>query len=191
MKFRVPRGLLALVFLPLIAAALPTSSDLSSFDRKCEHIDRNGRMAHPDQAPTTLTESEVNAFLASREVTLPAGVRSVRMVGEAGKVTGTSQVDFDALKAGLSSSNPLLSIFSGVHEVVVEAHAEGTAGKANVHTDSVSLDGVEIPRFVLQLFVDHYITPRYPGIGLDSQFRMPNRIDTAYVGLHLLKITQK
>jgi hypothetical protein len=43
----------------------------------------------------------------------------------------------------------------------------------------------------LEYFVSKYITPKYPNIGLDSQFRLPNRIDTATVGYHKLTVTQK
>lgn len=57
--------------------------------------------------------------------------------------------------------------------------------------DSVSLDNVEIPRFALKLFVEKYIEPKYPDIGLDSQFALPDRVDTATVGLHKLTVTQK
>ena len=57
--------------------------------------------------------------------------------------------------------------------------------------DSVSLDGVEIPHFALELFVEKYIQPRYPGIGIDSRFALPDKIDTATVGQHQLGITQK
>jgi hypothetical protein len=43
----------------------------------------------------------------------------------------------------------------------------------------------------LEFFVEHYITPKYPNVGLDSQFQLPNRIDTATVGYHKLTVTQK
>jgi hypothetical protein len=183
-----------IAFLPLFLLAEPNparNSDLSGFDRKSEHIEHNGRLAHPDPSPTYLTEREINAFLASGEAALPVGVRSVHLVGEAGKISGTSRVDFDSLRAGLNSSNPLLSIFSGVHDVVVVAHGNGSRGGASVHVDSVSLDGVEIPRFVLQLFVEHYLKPRFSGIGIDSQFRMPDRIETADVEFHTLRVIQR
>jgi hypothetical protein len=100
-------------------------------------------------------------------------------------------VDFDRVREGIHSSNPLLSIFSGVHDVVVIAHAHGAGGQGYVHVDSVSLDGVEIPEFVLELFVEKYLQPKNPQIGLDSQFALPDRIDTATVGVHKLIVTQK
>jgi hypothetical protein len=100
-------------------------------------------------------------------------------------------VDFDRIRAGVRSSNPLLSIFSGVHDVVVATHAYGAGGQGYVHVDSVSLDGVGVPRFLLQLFVEKYLQPKYPQLGLDSRFSLPDRIDTATVGQHKLTVTQK
>ncbi|MBV9340850.1 MAG: hypothetical protein JO159_08170 [Acidobacteria bacterium] len=166
------------------------SADLASFDRKLEHIERNGRSAHPDPAPTLFTEAEVNAYLASDEVGFPAGVESLRLQGQAETVTGTARVDFDRLRRDVRGASPLLEIFTGVHDVVVVTHASGTRGQATVHVDSVSLDGVEVPRFVLRLFVEKYIQPEYPQIGLDSRFSLPDRIQTATVGRHTLTLTQ-
>jgi hypothetical protein len=156
-----------------------------------QHIESNGVAAAPDQTPTEFAEQEINAYFAAGMVKLPAGVRSVRFEGEPGIITATARVDFDQIKSGRNSSNPLLSIFSGVHDVVVVAPAHGAGGQGYVHIDSVSLDGVEIPRVVLQLFVDKYLRPKYSNLGLDSQFSLPDRIDTATVGLHKLTVTQK
>jgi hypothetical protein len=160
-------------------------------EQKLHRLAANAHSAHPDPAPTTFTEPEVNAYLASGKVKLPAGVQSVNLQGAAGTITGAAKVDFDRIREGSHSSNPLLSIFSGVHDVVVVAHAHGTGGKGYVQVDSVSLDGVEIPEFVLELFVERYLHPKYPKIGIDSVFALPDRIDTATVGLHQVTLLQK
>jgi hypothetical protein len=167
------------------------SPAVSSMERKLQHVQSNATLAHPDQTPTEFTEQEINPYFASGAIKLPAGVQSVNFQGQPEVVTATSRVDFDQLKAGRRSSNPLLSMFSGIHDVVVSAHVRGAGGQGYVNVDSVSLDGVEIPRFVLQIFVEKYLQPKYPGVGLDSQFALPDRIDTAKVGLHKLTITQK
>ena len=75
--------------------------------------------------------------------------------------------------------------------MAASAHAYGTRGEGIVHVDSVSIDGVEVPSFVLQLFVDKYLKPKYPNVGIDSRFALPARIDTATVGLHKVSVTQK
>ena len=174
------------------AASKPAHpSPTSSLDKKLAHIRANGKLAHPNQTPTVITEQEVNAYLASGAVRLPAGVQSVRLQGAVGVINGTAQVDFDKVREGIHSSNPLISIFSGMHEVQVATHAYGEAGIGYVRVDSVSLDGVEVPHFVLELFVEKYVTARNPQIGLDSKFKLSDRIDSATVGEHQLTVVQK
>ena len=160
-------------------------------ERKLQRIESNSRAARPDQTPTVFTEQEANAYLASEKVSLPVGVQSLKLQGEPEVITGTAEIDFDRIREGTNSSNPLLSIFSGVHEVVVVAHAHAAGKEGFVHVDTVSLDGVEVPRFVLQLFVENFLQPKYPQFGLDSRFALPDRLDTAKVGLHQLAVTQK
>ena len=173
------------------AKTKPPTSDLASIEQKIQHIEANADHARPDQTPTVFTDKEVNAYIASDNVQLPVGVQSLKLAGTPGVITGTAQVDFDRVREGVHSSNPLLSIFSGVHVVVVVAHAHGSGRTGYVHVDSVSLDGVEVPHFALELFVDKFLAPKYPQIGIDSQFALPDRIDTAVVGEHQLTVTQK
>jgi hypothetical protein len=163
----------------------------ASFQRKLEHLQSNGDQPHPDPSPTEFSELEINAYFASGNVKLPAGVQSVVFQEQPGVIIGNSRVDFDQLKTGKNSYNPLLSIFSGVHDVVATTHAYGAKGEGFVHVDSVSLDGVEVPQFVLQLFVEKYLKPKYPNIGLDSRFALPARVDAATVGLHRVTLSQK
>ena len=160
-------------------------------ERKLRHIQTNAASAHPASFPTEFTEAEINAYFTAGRLVLPAGVQSVSFQEQPGVVTGNARVDFDRLKSGRGSNNPLLMMFSGVHNVVVVAKAYGTSGQGYVQTDSVSLDGVEVPRFVLQLFVEKYLKPKYPDVGIDSKFPLPDRIDTAVVGPHKVTVTQK
>jgi hypothetical protein len=168
-----------------------TSDQTANAERKLQHLQSNGAQAHPDPVPTEFTEQEINAYFASGKVELPDGVQSVVFQEQPGVVTGTSRVDFDKLKAGKNSYNPLLSAFSGLHDVIVTAHAYGAHGQGLVHVDSVSIDGVEVPGFVLELFVEKYLKPRYPNIGIDSRFALPARVDAATVGLHKVSVIQK
>ena len=175
----------------LFAQARPNPSLVPSMERKLQHIEQNGALAHPDQRPTILLEDEVNAYFAAGRVKLPKGVQSLVLHGTPGVINGDSRIDFDQLKQGRNSSNPLLSIFSGVHDVEVIANARGAGGVGYVQIQSVSLDGVEVPHMVLQLFVDKYLKPKYPNLGMDSRFALPSKIDIAIVGSHQLTVTQK
>ena len=158
---------------------------------KLQHVQQNGMKEHPDQTPTVFTEDEINSYFAEGRVKMPAGVKSAKFGLEPDIINGTAQVDFDQLKAGRSSSNPLLGIFSGVHEVRVAAHASGSGGVGKVSVDSVALDNTEIPRMLLEIFAEKFLTPKYPNVGLDSTFKLTSKIDLAIVGAHKLTITQK
>ncbi len=171
--------------------SVPNPARVASFERKLQHLQSNGAQPHPDPSPMELSEQEINAYFASGNVELPAGVRSVVFQEQPGMIIGTARIDFDQLKAGKNSYNPLLSIFSGLHDVVVTSHAYGAKGQGLVHVDAVSLDGVDVPQFVLELFVEKYLKPKYPDIGMDSRFALPARVDSAVIGLHKVTLTQQ
>ncbi len=158
---------------------------------KLDHIRTNGEKARPDQAPTVMTEEEINDYFAAGRVKLPQGVKKVTLEGHSGLVTGQTTVDFEEIRAGQHSSNPLLSIFTGTHNVRIEADAAGANGTGKVHVRNVSIDGIDVPRIALEYFINKYIAPKYPNIGIDSTFPLSNKIDIAVVGYHKLTVTQK
>src|SRR6185369_8244543 len=162
-----------------------------SMQTKLDHIQENGEQAHPDQAPTVMTEEEVNDYIAAGRIVLPQGVKKLKLEGRSGVVTAFLNVDFDEIRAGQNSSNPMLSLFSGQHDVRVEADASGSGREGRVHVREVTIDGFSVPRMALEYFVSKYITPKYPNVGIDSQFQLPNKIDMATVGYHKVTVTQK
>ncbi|MGH9569397.1 MAG: hypothetical protein ACRD4F_07140 [Candidatus Angelobacter sp.] len=162
-----------------------------NMQHKLDHIQQNGARPYPDQNPTVFTEDEVNDYLASGRVEIPKGVKKVRLQGQLGRVDAFLTVDFDQLRENQRSSNPLLGLFSGTHDVTIESEAAGAGGHGKVQVKIVTIDGMEVPRMALEYFVEKYITPKYPNVGMDSQFQLPDKIDMATVGYHKLTVTQK
>jgi len=173
------------------AAPAPNPDPSSSMEEKLRYVARNGRADHPNPSPTEFTDQEINSYFASGKIKLPAGVQSVSFRQQPEVVTASAQVDFDQVKAGRNTGNPLLSMFSGVHTVVVVAHAHGEGGQGFVHVDSVVLDGTEIPPILLQLFVQKFVQPKYPNIGIDSHFSLPDQVNSASVGRQKLTLIQQ
>jgi len=163
----------------------------ASMQHKLDRIHENSERSRPDQTPTVLTEEEINDYFAAGYVKLPVGVKKVTFQGKSGVVTAFLTVDFDEIRAGQRSSNPLLSIFSGMHDVRAEADAAASGGVGRVHVRTISIDGTEIPRIALEFFASKYLTPKYPNVGLDSEFKLTDRIDAAVVGYHKLTAVQK
>jgi hypothetical protein len=162
-----------------------------SMQRKLDHIERNGKLAHPDQTPTVMTEEEINDYFAAGRVKLPQGVKKVNFQGQSGILTTVATIDFDEIRAGQHSSNPLLSLFNGTHNVRVESDAAASGGIAKIHIRTVSIDGVDVPRMALEFFINKYVKPKYPNVGMDSQFQLPDKVNTATINYHKLTVIQK
>jgi hypothetical protein len=152
---------------------------------------QNAAKPHPDPKPTELTEREANAYFNEGGVKLPKGVSHVRLISTPGLIDGHAQVDFEALTQGKTSANPLFSLFSGTHDIHVVAQATASNGTGSIRAQSVSLDGIELPQMLLQLFVQHFLTPKYPNVGITSRFKLPLRIDSAVVDTGRVRLTQK
>jgi hypothetical protein len=167
------------------------SADYRAMEQKIAYLKQNGAKSHPDPKPTEITEREANAYFNEGGVKLPKGVSHVRLASTPGMIDGHAEVDFEALTQGKSSSNPLLSLFSGTHDIHVVAQASGANGTGTIRAQSVSLDGVEVPQMLLQLFVQHFLTPKYPNVGITSTFKLPLRIDTAVVESGRVTLVQK
>jgi len=183
---------LTVVFaLPEQTVSTATTPAVRSMERKLEHIESNAEKPRPDPAPTILTEDEVNAYVNSGAVPLPRGIQRIHVEGMPGVVSADLQVDFDQVTQGARSANPLLALFSGVHDVQVATHAHGERGVGYVHVDRVTLDNVEVPEIALEFFIARYIKPKHPELGIDSRVPMPDRIDSAVVGKHQVTLAQK
>jgi len=198
LRARLARAVFLFPLLAFSQSAPPASgtqaiyrAQANSAQRKFDHIQQNALRTPPDESPTTLTENEINAWLTSSNAQLPQGVKKLQFHGEPGIINATAFVDFDQITASRRSSNPLLGMFSGTHEVEARAHAEGSGHQGHVHIDSISLDGVAIPRMALEFFIDRYIKPKHPEVGIDSTFALPAKIDTATVASRQLTLTQK
>ena len=169
------------------------SAACQSAQRKLQEIAENGRLRRPQPKTTVLTAEEINAYLAEGGVALPNGVWRVRFSSVPAVVTAEARIDFDRLTASRKVNNPWMAmLFTGVHDVSVEAQATGGSGMGAVRVESVTIDGVKVPRAAMQFLVDYYLRPKYgPNFGLDSRFPLPAHIDAAVVGNNQVAVTQR
>jgi hypothetical protein len=158
------------------------SAAADSFQKKIEFVQANAAAQRPDPKPVVFTEEEINAYFAERRLKMPDGVKSVIFDLKPNTVTASTRVDFEQIRQSRLSMNPLLSIFDGMHDCQVVART-GPAGPGMVHVkvESVAIDGINVPRMALQMFIDNYVKPKYPNVGLDSDYRLPARIDSAII----------
>ncbi len=185
---------LVLVFVPAVFALQGPGAHSAAFvsmQQKIAHLQQNAAKPHPDSKPTEITQEEANAYFNEGGVKLPKGVSQVHLTAQPAVIDGHAKVDFDAITQSRRSSNPLLSLFTGVHDVHIIAQAVGTGGTGTVKVQSVSLDGLEVPEIALEFFAQRYLTPKYPNVGVTSTFKLPLRIDTAIVDTGKVRVIQK
>lgn len=167
------------------------SAEFRSMQAKIAYLKQNAAKPHPDPKPVDLTEAEVNAYFNEGGVKLPKGVSHVRLTSQPGVLDAHAQVDFESIMQGKKANSPLYDVFSGNHDVHAAAQASGTNGNGSIHVQSIELDGIQLPQFALQYFVQHYITPKYPNVGITSTFKLPLRIDSATVESGRVHLAQK
>jgi hypothetical protein len=163
-----------------------------SFQKKVDLIKTNAAATPPSQKPTSFSQEEINAYFSERRLKMPDGVQKVTFDLQPDQVTAQTRVDFEQLRKSKPSMNPLLAIFDGVHDCQVIAHAESAGpGMVRVRVESVAIDGMSVPRMALQMFVNHYVKPKYPNVDLDAEYKLPTRIDSATIKTQEGVIVQK
>jgi len=167
------------------------SSEFRSMEHKIAYLKHNAARTHPDPKPTELTESEANAYFNQGGVKLPKGVSGVHLMAKPGQIDGRAEVDFEQIMQGRGAANPLYSLFSGQHLVHAVSDASGSNGIGSIHVQSVDLDGVQIPQFALEWFVQRYLTPKYKNVGMTSTFKLPLRIQSATVEAGRVTLIQR
>jgi len=184
MRFRlILCGAVLALVAPIVAGQGPAAVDAERMGKKVQAILERGLAPAPAAKPlkTSFSEQELNAYLklnASAE--LPAGVTQARVsLLDAGKVDTRALVDMDALRTAEKRGwlDPLAYV-TGMLEVRTVGTFRGANGKGVFTFESATVDGVPVPRALMQELVAFYTrSPETPkGILLDQPFDLPARI---------------
>jgi hypothetical protein len=171
----------------LAVAAVQAGADVSRRDadamrQKVATINAHAESGVKTTRRTTITENEVNAYLAydSKEQ-LPAGVvdPAVTIIGT-GRLTGRAVVDLDAVRKSKASTSILdpLNYLTGRLPVTATGTLKTQNGIGTFQLETASVASVPIPKILLQEIVSYYSksASKPSGIGLDDPFALPARI---------------
>lgn len=165
----------------LVAAQGASRADADRMSKKVDAILQ--RFAAPPKSAKPLTtnfsERELNAYLhlEGEAAGLPPGLTQPRVtLLDDGKLDTRALVNLDAVRTAQKRGwlDPLAYI-TGILEVRTLGTLRGANGKGVYTFESASLDGVPIPKTVLQELLAFYTrTPETPaGIVLDQPFDLP------------------
>lgn len=184
---------ITLIFALTTGAAAKTLRQLAdSMETKIAAVRDNGAKDRPGRKITVFQQDEINAYFAERRLTMPDGVRSVKFALSPNQVRAQARIDFDDITRNRRSQNPLMYLFTGTHDVEVNARATAAGpGMVKVSVQSVTINGVTVPRMALEFFIDRYVSPKYPQVGLDQDYRLPAKMDSVIIGPRQGTVTQK
>jgi hypothetical protein len=166
----------------VIAADVPGSrADADQLVRKAQLIAVNGLAQKPQARRTTVTEREVNAYLAVYgRNEMPEGVVEPAVtIDDAGRLRGRAIVDLDAVrKSKPRSALSVWALLSGRVPVEAAGVLKTREGTGQFDLESATVGGVPVPKAVLQELVAHYTrgSENPNGIDLDAPFSLPVRI---------------
>ena len=175
----------------LVATAFTAASgaDIRATKRDAEVLREkvaaiNAEAAKPSKQgrQTTVTETEVNAYLAyDAGDQIPVGVvePSVTIVG-GGRLSGRAVVDLDAFRRQRNPTSIFdpMNYLRGRLPVAASGVLTTKAGVAQFQLESASISSVPIPKLLLQELVSYYSkTKENPaGINIDDPFELPAKI---------------
>jgi hypothetical protein len=179
------------------AAGAETRQAAESLSQKLAAITQNAASPKPVRPHNvTVTEDELNSwfvFRSSRD--LPAGVSrpSVNLLGD-GAVRGMATIDLEKLAARRGSTNPFdpLALLGGRVPVTVTGTLRTKAGVGQFDVQSTDVNGIPVPKFILQQLLSYYATtPDSPeGLHVDDSFTLPASIQRIDVGRGQMVVVQ-
>jgi len=156
--------------------------DAAALKQKIAAITAQADKPAKQQRRTTVTEGEVNSYIAfeAREQ-VPTGVVEpyITILG-GGRVSGRAIVDLDAVRKQKNPTSLLdpMNYLMGRLPVTATGMLRTTNGVGRFELESAAVSRVPVPKLLLQEIVSYYSrTPQNPaGINLDDPFELPARI---------------
>lgn len=164
------------------AGASLSQAHAERFVQKVTQILAHSEVEAAQPRHTTITETEVNSYLALGAGTyMPPSVTrpSVALLGD-GRLSAAAVVDLDIVRAGSTGGwlDPL-AYLGGRLPVMAVGVIDARDGAARLTLERTEVNGVSVPPALLQEIVSFYTrSPDFPrGVRLDEPFELPARID--------------
>ena len=127
----------------------------------------------PVEIEVSDTEMESYVLYSLRE-NIPVQMDSIDVQLTPGAVGADTQLTFTAMSTG----NPLVdSLVSGTHNLFVKGRLFGKEGRGKFELEEIRVDGIPVPRVLIETLFEKYVKPKYPEADLKEPFDLPWGID--------------
>ena len=105
---------------------------------------------------------------------IPARMDSIDVQLTPGAVAADTQLTFTSDATGNSLIDTLIG---GTHNFFLKGRLSGVNGQGKFELDEVRVDGIPVPKVLIETLVKRYVTPKYPDTDLKAPFELPWKID--------------
>src|ERR1051326_188749 len=159
-----------------------------SLQTKIDKIKRNEASPDPPRAKKEIevTEAELESYVVfSLRDKIPVQMDSISVQLTPGAVGADTQLTFNSSTTG----NQILdALVGGTHNLSVRGRLSDADGLGKFDLDEVRVDGIPVPRVLIESLVEKYVKPKYPEVDLKAPFDLPWGIQSIDIGQGKAKI---
>ena len=121
-----------------------------------------------------VTEAELESYVLYKlRDDIPARMDSIDVQLTPGAIAADTQMTFTN-----STGNTVVdSLVNGTHNLFVKGKLSGANGEGKFDLDSVKVDGIPVPKVLIETLINKYVKPKYPEVDLKEPFELPWQID--------------
>jgi hypothetical protein len=121
-----------------------------------------------------VTEAELESYVLYKlRDDIPARMDSIDVQLTPGAIAADTQMTFTN-----STGNTVVdSLVNGTHNLFVKGKLSGVNGQGKFDLESVKVDGIPVPKVLIETLINKYVKPKYPEVDLKEPFELPWQID--------------
>ncbi len=118
-----------------------------------------------------VTEAELESYvLFELRDQIPIKMDSFDVQLTPGAIGAETQLTFSSNSTG----NPMVDAFvGGTHNLFIKGKLSGQASRGKFELDEIRVDGIPVPKVLIQALIDKYVKPKYPDTNLKEPFNLP------------------
>ena len=134
-----------------------------------------------------VTEAELESYVVySLREKIPVQMDSIDVQLAPGAVAADTQMTFNSNTTG----NPMVdALVGGTHNLFVKGRLSGYQGRGKFELEEVRVDGIPVPKVLINSLFDKYVKPKYPDADLKEPFDLPWGIQSIDIQSQKARIT--
>lgn len=156
-----------------VSVSEPSAKSAAALQAKIDGIKKantkTDRRPGSDQVELSEIELESYVLFALREK-IPVQMDSIDVQLGSGTVASDTQMTFNSNSTG----NPIFdALIGGTHNLFVKGRLVGDQGRGKFDLEEIRVDGIPVPKVLIESLFQRYVKPKYPDADLKEPFDLP------------------